>query len=175
LTVRDNSGLTPFELAQRALDPFVGRRLLEAANYDDLFMLVFSADGEDQTDRGGRQRVRWAVTTYEHWLLLSPTEIAARRGDESGMDIQAFAPVIGHELRDAHVRERDLALYLSFDGDHVLLVVPPASVADPNGAGDTLWNLTQPSLVVQATASELTVEEKTPDGNWETHTYAWTP
>lgn len=136
-----------------ALNGFVARRLVEAAQYPDgdpLLMLVFGAMPDETKIAGddSRVHVRWAIDTYEDWVLLERGTVVGRRGDTAEMDIAAFGPVLGSALTTATISPDDGTLSLGFESDHQVLVLPSRDEFIPAAITDSLWTITRPDLVL---------------------------
>jgi hypothetical protein len=149
-------------LGRAACEQLVGRRLIEAGEYVDgepILILVF-ADRLDQEnlDRERGDRVRWAVSTHEDWLLLSDERVIARRGDSDQMDVPGFRPIIGRGLAACDVREQDFMLSLTFtDGYSLVVLSPSANHLDEEPV--QRWSITTPAGVTTLVGGRIVVED----------------
>jgi hypothetical protein len=147
-------------LPQQAVEPLLARRLIEAGQYVDgeaLLILVF-ADSPDQAelDRQRGDRVRWAVSGYEDWALLSGDRMIARRDDSDEIDVPGFRLVIGESLISGQIRA-DRMLSLTFSAGYRFEFLAPTS-RDLDLEDVPRWSITTPGCVTSLRGSEIVQE-----------------
>lgn len=95
---------------------------------------------------------RWSLQTEDSdWILLSNTEIVARRGDPRQRTIDNFQLVVGARITSAEARRIDYALSVNFDGGARFAILPAqrAPVQVPNDL--PIWELAMPEGVTGQT------------------------